>query len=111
VSRLNPEEPLFIDGVLVDAEGGQTYEVVNPATEEVAGRVAAASFADADRALTAARRCFDHSDWPTNKTRRLRALTQLRNGLKAVAEDWRPQIVAESGCPISLRMVPCSTAR
>ena len=32
------EERLFIDGELVDAEGGATYENVNPATEEVARR-------------------------------------------------------------------------
>jgi hypothetical protein len=40
MSRLNPEERLLIDGALVGAEGGQTYNVVNPATEEVAGIVA-----------------------------------------------------------------------
>jgi len=43
LSRLNPEERLFIGGALVSAEGGWTYNVVNPATEEVAGIVAAAS--------------------------------------------------------------------
>ncbi len=56
MSKFNPEERLFIDGALVAAEGGQTYNVINPATEEVAGIVAAASPADGDRALAAARR-------------------------------------------------------
>ena len=106
MSRLNPEERLFIDGALVSAEGGRTYNVINPATEEVAGIVAAASPTDGDRALAAARRCFDASDWPTNKTRRLKALTQFRDGLKAAAEEWRHQIVAESGCPISFTYGP-----
>ena len=72
--KLNPEERLFIDGALVAAEDGQTYNVINPASEEVAGVVAAASLGDADRALAAARRCFDQSDWPTNRTRRLKPL-------------------------------------
>ena len=32
--KLNPEERLFIDGALVAAENGQTYNVINPASEE-----------------------------------------------------------------------------
>lgn len=106
MSQLNPEERLFIDGALVPAKDGQTYNVINPATEEMAGIVAAASLADGDRALAAARRCFDESDWSTNRTRRLSALAQFRDGLKAVAEEWRPQIVAESGCPIAFTYGP-----
>jgi aldehyde dehydrogenase (NAD+) len=106
MSKLNSEERLFIDGALVSAEGGQTYNVVNPATEETVGIVAAASPADGDLAIAAARRCFDESDWPTNKARRVGALMQFRDGLKAVAEEWRHQIVAESGCPIALTHGP-----
>src|SRR5262249_4009094 len=79
ILKLNPEVRLFINGALVGAEDGQTYNVINPATEEVAG----------DRALAAARRCFDQCDWPTNRTRRLKAVTQFRDGLKVVAEEWR----------------------
>ena len=106
MSRLNPEERLFIDGVLVSAEGGHTYDVINPATEEVVGIVAAASPADGDRALAAARRCFDGSDWPTNKSRRLKALKEFREGLEAATNEWRHQIVVESGCPISFTYGP-----
>lgn len=106
MSDLNSEHRLFINGALVDAESGQTYDVINPATEEVVGVVAAASSRDADRALTAARRCFEESDWSTNKARRIRALTQLRDGLKAVSDEWRHQIVAESGCPVAFTHGP-----
>jgi len=31
MSRLNPEERLFIDGALVAAQNGQIYNVINPA--------------------------------------------------------------------------------
>jgi len=106
MSNLNSEQRLFINGALVDALAGQTYDVINPATEEVAGVVAAASLQDGARSLAAARRCFDESDWSTNKARRIRALTQFRNGLKAVSEEWRPQIVAESGCPVAFTHGP-----
>ena len=106
MSNLNSEQRLFINGALVDADGGQTYDVINPATEEVAGVVAAASLKDGARSLAAARRCFDESDWSTNKARRIRALIQFRNGLKEVSEDWRRQIVAESGCPVAFTHGP-----
>lgn len=69
MSQLNAEHRLFINGALVDADGGATYDVINPATEEVVGVVAAASTADGDRAIAAARRCFDESDWSTNTAR------------------------------------------
>lgn len=108
MSRLNPEENLFIDGAPVPAQSGETYDVINPATEEVVGIVAAASAADGDRALAAARRCFDETDWSTNTARRARALRQFGDGLKAVADEWRHQIVAESGSSISLTYGPAA---
>ncbi|MGB3685139.1 MAG: NAD-dependent succinate-semialdehyde dehydrogenase [Ornithinimicrobium sp.] len=45
---------LFIDGEFVGAEGGATFEVLNPATEEVLCTVSDASPADGMRALEAA---------------------------------------------------------
>jgi aldehyde dehydrogenase (NAD+) len=106
VSKLNAEENLFIDGQLVPAVSGATYDVINPATEAVAGIVAAASTPDGDRALAAARRCFDETDWSTNVAKRRRALKQFGEGLRAVADEWRHQVVAESGSPISLTYGP-----
>ena len=46
---------LFINGEWRDAAGGQTIEVVNPATEEVIAEVASAEQADVDAAVAAAR--------------------------------------------------------
>ena len=39
----------FIDGELVEAQDGRTYENLNPATEEVIGAVADATAADMGR--------------------------------------------------------------
>ena len=50
---------LFIDGEWVDAENGATFEVIDPAVAEVATEVAAASAADVDRAVQAARAAFE----------------------------------------------------
>ena len=49
------EPRMLIDGKLVEAEGGKTYENLNPATEEVVGPVADGTPADMERAITAAR--------------------------------------------------------
>ena len=53
------EERLLIDGALVPASDGGTFETVDPATEEVLGVAADATVDDARRAIAAARRAFD----------------------------------------------------
>ena len=50
---------LLIDNEWVDATGGKTLDVVNPATGKAIGKVAHASIADLDRALVAAQRGFE----------------------------------------------------
>lgn len=68
---------LFIDGQWVDAADGGTVEVINPATEQVIGRVAQAGRADVRRAIEAARRAFDEGPWPRMSVRD-RAAVMLR---------------------------------
>lgn len=106
IKNFNPEQLLFINGKLTPSVSGDTYDVINPATEETAGKVAAANAADADLALDAARACFDQTDWSTNTEKRLRGLGQLRDGLLAVADEWRHQLVAESGVPLAFTYGP-----
>ncbi len=100
------EERLYIDGDLVEAEGGATYENINPATEEVLGVAADASVADIDRAIAAARRAFDETDWSTNLELRVRVLRQLHQALLDDLEDIRAMTVAEVGTPVGLTHGP-----
>ena len=60
------EPKMMIDGKLVDGQAG-TFTNLNPATEEVLGEVADASKEDMHRAIDAARRAFDDTDWSTNR--------------------------------------------
>ncbi len=99
---MNPEARLFIDGELVAASGGRTYPNINPATEEVMGEVADASPSDMDRAITAARRAFDETDWSVNHSFRLQCLQQLRDGLLANQDELKQQIAAETGAPMGI---------
>ncbi len=96
------ETRLLIDGRLVPARGGRSYENVNPATEEVIGRAADATPDDMDAAIAAARRAFDASEWSRDLALRARCLRQLHAALAKHREELRPQIVAEVGTPILL---------
>ena len=81
-------EQLLIDGELVDAEGGRTYETLNPATGEVLGTAAHATQGDTDRAIAAARRAFDETDWATNPTFRATCLRQLHTKMLEHQEEF-----------------------
>lgn len=95
------EENLLIDGALVPAAGNATYETINPATEAVLGPCADASVADAERAIAAARRAFDTTEWSRDRDLRVRCLRQLHAALVAHADDLRQILVQEVGAPIS----------
>src|SRR6478609_8294162 len=96
------ESRMLIDGKLVEASGGSTYDNINPATEAVIGPVADANAADMERAIAAARRAFDETTWSTDRAFRKRCLVQLKDALDKHKEELRPQIIAEVGTPIGL---------
>ncbi|HEY0447110.1 MAG TPA: aldehyde dehydrogenase family protein [Allosphingosinicella sp.] len=56
---------LLIDGEWVEAQSGETLDVLDPSTREVIGKVAAGAAADVDRAVKAARRAFETGPWPS----------------------------------------------
>ena len=94
---MNPEDHLFIDGELVAAASGKTYANINPATEAVIGEVADAGPEDMERAIAAARRAFDTTDWSTNHALRLKCLQQLQQGLRAVESEFKQQKLRANG--------------
>jgi aldehyde dehydrogenase (NAD+) len=97
---------LLIDGRLVPAADGGTFDNVNPATEEVIGVTADGTAADMDRAIGAARRAFDETGWSTDLGFRVRCLRQLQQALVKNAEELRSAIVAEIGTPVTLTRGP-----
>ena len=96
---IDPEANMLIDGKLVESSTGRTFDNVNPATEEVIGQVADGSAEDMHRAIAAARRAFDETDWSTDREFRKHCLNQLQEALEAEKEELREQLVAEVGCP------------
>ena len=96
------EERLLIDGRLRPAAGGEVFETVNPATEEVLGVVADGTAEDLDAAVGAARRAFDETGWSTDVALRVRCLRQLQQAFSTHADEIRALTVAEAGSPLSL---------
>jgi aldehyde dehydrogenase (NAD+) len=89
---------LFIDGELV-AGGAGRYPTVNPATEEVLGTAADATTEDMSRALDAARRAFDTTDWSSDAALRVRCIRQLQQAMREHIEELREITMAEVGAP------------
>jgi aldehyde dehydrogenase (NAD+) len=96
------ERRMLIDGELVDAASGRTFDNINPATEEVLGLVADGDAEDMRRAIGAARRAFDETSWSTDHAFRARCLLQLQSALEAEREEMRAELVAEVGTPVAV---------
>ncbi len=93
------ESRMLIDGELVAAASGAQFDNVSPATGLVLGSTAAAEAPDMERAIAAARRAFDETDWSTNRQLRKRCLEQLQSAIEAEKDDLREELIAEVGCP------------
>ena len=62
-----PKARHFIDGRFQDAVSGETFDVIDPTTEEVIGQVARGGESDAHSAVAAAKRAFARGEWSRAK--------------------------------------------
>ncbi|WP_176585898.1 aldehyde dehydrogenase family protein [Priestia megaterium] len=58
---------LYINGEYVPASNEKTFDVIDPATEEVIAQVSEAQTEDVDKAVRAAREAFDDGEWAKMK--------------------------------------------
>ncbi|MGV0834850.1 aldehyde dehydrogenase family protein [Mycolicibacterium thermoresistibile] len=96
------DERMLIDGELQHTSSGAKFDVIHPANEEVAGQATDGTVADMERAVGAARRAFDTSDWSRDVEFRYHCLTQLADALEAQKEHLRRVLVTEVGCPVTV---------
>lgn len=90
---------LFIDGRWQTPSGQGVAEVINPATEEVAGRVPLGDERDVDNAVAAARRAF--GPWSrTPSSVRAGYIRALAEQLRARADEMAAVITTELGMPV-----------
>ncbi|AZL74255.1 aldehyde dehydrogenase family protein [Pseudomonas oryziphila] len=90
---------LFIDGRWQQPLGQGMAEVIDPASEAVAGKVPLGNEADVERAVQAARRAF--ADWSrTPSSVRAGYIRALVDQLKARADEMAAVITSELGMPV-----------
>jgi len=93
----------YIDGAWVDPAQPRTLDVINPATEAVAGRISLGSAADVDRAVAAAKRAFD-SFSRTSRADRVELLQNIVAEYQKRYADIAAAITEEMGAPGWLAM-------
>jgi len=102
LEALAPETRNLIDGQLVGASNGASFENLDPATEEVIGSCADGTKGDMLAAVAAARRAFDETDWATRPELRKQCILQLHRALEEEKEQLRSIVVHEAGSPVLL---------
>ena len=91
----------IIDGKAVDAAGGETYDLVNPATGQVYASAPASSAEDVDRAMKAAEEAFETWGETTPGERQV-AMLKMADALEARAEEFVAAECENTGKPIHL---------
>jgi len=91
----------YIDGRWVDPAVPKEFQVINPATEAVAGVISMGSPADVERAVGAARRAFE-SYSRTAPAERLALLERVLAAYNAHYDEIARAICTEMGAPMSL---------
>jgi aldehyde dehydrogenase (NAD+)/betaine-aldehyde dehydrogenase len=94
-------DKLYIGGEWADPSGDGTIEVINPATEEVIGRIPEGTPEDVDRAVAAARAAFEvWSQVPIEA--RAEACAGIAAKLAERSDEIAALIASELGMPIAL---------
>ena len=95
------ETQCFIGGQWQDAASGETFDTLNPATEEVIAQVAAGDAADVDRAVAAARKQFDGGEWSKLDARdRGRLMLKLADLIEQNLDELAALESLDNGKPI-----------
>jgi len=91
-------QKFYIDGCWVEPVGRATFDVINPATEQIAGRIRLGDKADVDAAVAAARKAFETYS-QTSREERIAMLQRIAVELQARAKDLGAAITEEMGAP------------
>ena len=98
--RIEGEYGLFIGGEFAPATGGETFEVINPGTEEPLTRVAKATADDVDRAVNVARRAYESAWSRLPGAQRAKYLYRVARLLQERSREFAVVETLNSGKPI-----------
>ncbi len=90
----------FINGKWIKSSSGETYEVINPATEEIIGNASKACKEDIDKALQSAKKGFEiwKNTSPWERSRIIRKISDLMRKKNETLAEW---LTLEVGKPIN----------
>ncbi len=92
---------LLIGGQWVTAASGKSFEVINPATEQLLCHVAEADSADVDAAVLAARKAFEASSWAAMSPHtRTRSLLRIADTIEAHIDELAAIESLDNGMPL-----------
>jgi gamma-glutamyl-gamma-aminobutyraldehyde dehydrogenase/4-guanidinobutyraldehyde dehydrogenase/NAD-dependent aldehyde dehydrogenase len=109
-----PVSRALVDGELVAAQSGRTFDCLSPIDGRLLARVAACEAADVDRAVAGARRVFQRGDWAHQPpAARKRVLLRFAELIEAAGDELALLETLDVGKPIrdSLAVDVPSTAR
>ncbi|WP_281975042.1 aldehyde dehydrogenase family protein [Halobacillus litoralis] len=96
---------LYINGEYVPAVNGETFNVIDPATEEAIAQVSEAQTEDVDNAVRAARRAFDHGEWAKMKAfQRSRLIYKFADLLEENREELAQLEALDNGKPYKVAL-------
>jgi aldehyde dehydrogenase (NAD+) len=99
-------EAFFIGGAWRKAQSDDRFDIISPRSEQVIGHVPAASRADIDAAVAAARKAFDEGEWPRlTPAERADYLTRMADAISKRQSELAELISEELGCTLFLSQV------
>ena len=99
---LAKELKMLIGGKWVPAKSGKTFDVEDPATEEVIAKVPAGDKADIDAAVAAARKAFETGPWSRiSPAERSRLVWKLGDLLEQHADEFAQLEALDNGKPVT----------
>ncbi len=90
----------YVDGQWIAPAEQRTLDVINPATEAVAGLISLGGRADVDRAVAAAQRAFARYS-RTTREQRMALLQAVIDAYKRCMDDMAQAISEEMGAPLA----------
>jgi len=98
---MNADTQLYINGQWVDPVEGGTFDTIDPSSEALIARVGAATTADVDLAVRAARQAFDEGPWPhMNGSARADVLRRIAQGIRNRQQALAELEVRDNGKPL-----------
>ena len=92
----------YIGGEFVDSIDGDTFEVINPVTNEAYIEAASGKVADIDAAVAAAKDAFENGPWPHMLPReRSRVLHKIADIVETRGDELAAMESYDSGLPIT----------